>query len=141
MKLTICCAAFQTLSAPNDTRLLSGMLGAYQRFIPNKKTAKSRKLRINRRVNMKLGNHLLKAAMLSTISIASLSAGSVAYAQDNTPQASDEVDENVIIVTATKREQTLQEVPVAVTVTTAETKKILFHSTCRNQTHVGSPPV
>lgn len=70
---------------------------------------------------MKLGNHLLKAAMLSTISIASLSAGSVAFAQDNTPQASDEVDEDVIIVTATKREQTLQEVPVAVTVTTAET--------------------
>lgn len=68
---------------------------------------------------MKLGNHLLKAAMLSTISIASLSAGSVAYAQDNTPQASDEVDENVIIVTATKREQTLQEVPVAVSVTSA----------------------
>ena len=70
---------------------------------------------------MKLGNHLLKAAMLSTISIASLSVGSVAFAQDNTQQASDEVDEDVIIVTATKREQTLQEVPVAVTVTTAET--------------------
>ena len=70
---------------------------------------------------MKLGNHLLKAAMLSTISIASLSVGSAAFAQDNTPQASDEADENVIIVTATKREQTLQEIPVAVTVTSAET--------------------
>jgi iron complex outermembrane recepter protein len=68
---------------------------------------------------MKLGNHLLKAAMLSTISIASLSVGSVAFAQDNAPQASDDVDENVIIVTATKREQTLEEVPVAVTVTSA----------------------
>jgi outer membrane receptor protein involved in Fe transport len=68
---------------------------------------------------MKLGNHLVKAAMLSTISIASLSMGSVAFAQDNAPQASDEVDENVIIVTATKREQTLQEVPVAVSVTSA----------------------
>jgi iron complex outermembrane recepter protein len=68
---------------------------------------------------MKLGNHLLKAAMLSTISIASLSVGSVAFAQDNSPQASDDVDENVIIVTATKREQTLEEVPVAVTVTSA----------------------
>lgn len=75
----------------------------------------------NRRVNMKLGNHLLKAAMLSTISIASLSVGSAAFAQDNTPQASDEADDNVIIVTATKREQTLQEIPVAVTVTSAET--------------------
>jgi outer membrane receptor protein involved in Fe transport len=73
----------------------------------------------NRRVNMKLGNHLLKAAMLSTISIASLSLGSAAFAQDNTPQASDEVDEDVIIVTATKREQTLEEVPVAVSVTSA----------------------
>ena len=68
---------------------------------------------------MKLGNHLLKAAMLSTISIASLSVGSAAFAQDTTPQASDEVEEDVIIVTATKREQTLQEVPVAVSVTSA----------------------
>ena len=68
---------------------------------------------------MKLGNHLLKAAMLSTISIASLSAGSAAFAQDNAPQASDDADENVIIVTATKREQTLEEVPVAVSVTSA----------------------
>jgi outer membrane receptor protein involved in Fe transport len=57
--------------------------------------------------------------MLSTISIASLSVGSVAFAQDNPPQASDDVDENVIIVTATKREQTLEEVPVAVSVTSA----------------------
>ena len=69
---------------------------------------------------MKLGNHLLKAAMLSTISIASLSVGSAAFAQDNTPQASDEADEDVIIVTATKREQTLEEVPISVSVTTAE---------------------
>ena len=57
--------------------------------------------------------------MLSTISIASLSAGSAAFAQDNAPQASDDADENVIIVTATKREQTLEEVPVAVSVTSA----------------------
>ncbi|WP_295490635.1 TonB-dependent receptor [Sphingorhabdus sp. EL138] len=69
---------------------------------------------------MKLGNHLLKAAMLSTISIASLSAGSAAFAQDNAPQASDDVDEEVIIVTATKREQTLQEVPISVSVTSGE---------------------
>lgn len=68
---------------------------------------------------MKLGNHLLRAAMLSTISIASLSAGSVAYAQDTAPQAEDSADEDVIIVTATKREQTLEEVPVAVSVTSA----------------------
>ena len=50
---------------------------------------------------MNLGNHLLKVAMLSSISIASLSAGSVAFAQDSAPQASDEADDNVIIVTAT----------------------------------------
>lgn len=70
---------------------------------------------------MKLTNHVLKAAMLSTISIASLSVGSAAVAQDNTPQASDEVDESVIIVTATKREQTLQEIPISVSVTSGET--------------------
>ncbi len=70
---------------------------------------------------MKLGNHLLKTAMLSTISIASLSVGSAASAQDNTPQARDEADDNVIIVTATKREQTLQDVPISVSVTSAET--------------------
>lgn len=69
---------------------------------------------------MKFGNHLLKAAMLSTISIASLSVGSAAFAQDNAPQASDEADDNVIVVTATKREQTLEEVPISVSVTTAE---------------------
>jgi len=96
------------------------MLGANSMFHPQK-NPENRDKKINRRVNMKLGNHLLKAAMLSTISIASLSVGSVAFAQDNTPQASDEVDDNVIIVTATKREQTLQDVPISVSVTTAET--------------------
>ena len=70
---------------------------------------------------MKLGNHMLKAAMLSTISIASLSIGSAAFAQDTTPQASEEDDSNVIIVTATKREQTLQEIPISVSVTSGET--------------------
>jgi outer membrane receptor protein involved in Fe transport len=71
---------------------------------------------------MKLGNHLLKAAMLSTISIASLSVSSAAFAQDSTPQAEETEDNsNVIIVTATKREQTLQEIPISVSVTTGET--------------------
>ena len=45
-----------------------------------------------------------------------------AMAQDSSPTADDDLASgNAIIVTATKREQTLQEVPVAVTVTTAET--------------------
>lgn len=71
---------------------------------------------------MKITNPLFRAAMLSTISMASLGLGSAAYAQNETAQAEEPADdENVIIVTATKREQTLQEVPVAVSVTSAET--------------------
>ncbi len=70
---------------------------------------------------MKLGNRVFKTAMLSTISIASMSFASTAYAQDEAPQAEEAADENVIIVTATKREQTLQDVPISVSVTSAET--------------------
>jgi iron complex outermembrane recepter protein len=68
---------------------------------------------------MKLANRAVRTAMLSTISIASFGLGTVAYAQDEAPQAEEVVDEDVIIVTATKREQTLEEVPVAVSVTSA----------------------
>lgn len=70
---------------------------------------------------MKLGNRVFKTAMLSTISIASMGLASTAYAQDETPQAEEAADENVIIVTATKREQTLQEIPISVSVTSGET--------------------
>lgn len=71
---------------------------------------------------MKLANRAVRTAMLSTISIASLGFGTIAYAQDEAPQAEEAAeDENVIIVTATKREQTLQDVPISVSVTTAET--------------------
>eukprot|EP01041_Mallomonas_annulata_P034595 gene34595-57399_t len=78
--------------------------------------------KFNRREIMKLGNRLIKATMLSTISIASLGLGTVAHAQDAAPQAEEEASEdNVIIVTATKREQTLQDVPISVSVTSAET--------------------
>jgi outer membrane receptor protein involved in Fe transport len=72
---------------------------------------------------MKLANRAVRTAMLSTISIASLGFGTVAYAQDEAPQAEEvtEEDDSVIIVTATKREQTLQEIPISVSVTSAET--------------------
>ncbi len=70
---------------------------------------------------MKVAKNIMRSAMLSTISVASLGLGTVAYAQDQAP-AEDEAEnpyEEEIIVTATKREQTLQDVPVAVSVTTA----------------------
>jgi iron complex outermembrane recepter protein len=71
---------------------------------------------------MKVAKTILRSAMLSTISVASLGMGTIAYAQDDAaPQAEDEeFADDAIIVTATKREQTLQDVPVAVSVTTAE---------------------
>lgn len=72
---------------------------------------------------MKLANRAVRTAMLSTISIASLGFGTIAHAQDEAPQAEEatEEDDSVIIVTATKREQTLQDVPISVSVTSAET--------------------
>ena len=69
---------------------------------------------------MKTTNRIIKAVMLSTASLASLALSTPAFAQDASAAAEEEVDENEIIVTATKREQTLQEIPVAVTVTSAE---------------------
>ncbi len=73
---------------------------------------------------MKFAKTVVRSAMLSTISIASLSVGHVAYAQDETaaetPAEEETFEEDAIIVTATKREQTLQDVPVAVSVTTAD---------------------
>lgn len=74
---------------------------------------------------MKIAKTVVRSAMLSTISLASLSlAGTAAYAQDETAAADDATDEETyeeeaIIVTATKREQTLEDVPVAVSVTSA----------------------
>ena len=58
------------------------------------------------------------AKFLAATALGGVIAASPAYAQD--VQEEDAYDDNVIIVTATKREQTLQEIPVAVTVTGAE---------------------
>jgi iron complex outermembrane recepter protein len=71
---------------------------------------------------MKVATRIFKTAMLSTISVASFGFGTVAFAQAApAPQdsATEENSEDDIIVTATKREQTLQDVPVAVSVTSA----------------------
>jgi outer membrane receptor protein involved in Fe transport len=50
-----------------------------------------------------------------------LAAPGVAFAQDQAPDAEEPESENVIIVTASKREQTLQETPISVSVTSGET--------------------
>jgi iron complex outermembrane recepter protein len=71
----------------------------------------------------------LRSAFIAGVAAASLSLPAVAFAQaadeaqpaTDAPAAEEAVDGNEIVVTATKREQTLQEVPVAVSVTTAET--------------------
>lgn len=68
--------------------------------------------------------HLIRAALLGAVALPA-----TAYAQDaNVEEAQPapaapeaEASGNEIVVTATKREQTLQDVPVAVSVTTAET--------------------
>ncbi|MEO5586612.1 MAG: TonB-dependent receptor [Novosphingobium sp.] len=69
----------------------------------------------------------IRAALCAGASFASLGLSGAAFAQEDVAQPATDIPAdqaaqgNEIIVTATKREQTLQEVPVAVSVTTAET--------------------
>lgn len=74
---------------------------------------------------MRIRNSAIKAVLMSGVGIGSLGFSVAAQAQDAAPQAQDEdteeFDDNVIIVTASKRETTLQELPVSVSVTSAET--------------------
>jgi outer membrane receptor protein involved in Fe transport len=68
----------------------------------------------------------IRAALYSGAAVSCLALAPAAYAQEDEAQPAtdapaDDAQGNEIIVTATKREQTLQEIPVAVTVTTAET--------------------
>ena len=66
-----------------------------------------------------------RAALFASVAALGLAMPSVAMAQAADDDAADEgdgaVDDNVIIVTATKRAQTLQETPISVSVTTGET--------------------
>lgn len=62
----------------------------------------------------------VRVALRGATASLALALPAVSYAQD-TPPADDYADGNEIVVTATKREQTLQDVPVAVSVTTGET--------------------
>jgi iron complex outermembrane recepter protein len=70
---------------------------------------------------MRTSNKFIKGMMLSTASLATLTLATPLFAQTtDAAAAEEEFDDTEIIVTATKREQTLQEIPVAVTVTSAE---------------------
>ena len=66
-----------------------------------------------------------RIALLAGAGAVALTAPGVAFAQDNaddlSAQLADEGASNVIIVTASKREQTLQETPISVSVTSGET--------------------
>ncbi|MEM8726193.1 MAG: TonB-dependent receptor plug domain-containing protein, partial [Pseudomonadota bacterium] len=63
---------------------------------------------------------ITRFTLLSGAAALAVSAPSVAFAQDGDTVEAPSSD-NLIIVTATKREQTLQETPISVSVTTGET--------------------
>ena len=63
-----------------------------------------------------------RIALLSGAAALAFAIPSAAFAQDADEEfAEEEFDSNVIVVTATKREQTLQETPISVSVTSGET--------------------
>ena len=64
---------------------------------------------------------VLKHALLASAGIASLALSSAAFAQDAEAVAEEEDYGDAIIVTASKRSTTLQELPISVSVTSAET--------------------
>ena len=70
---------------------------------------------------MKITETRLKSILLSGAALGYAAMPGVALAQDqDAAQDADNVDSNVIIVTASKRETTLQEIPIAVSVTSGE---------------------
>jgi len=69
---------------------------------------------------MKSDKSFAKAALLSTISVATICAATTAHAQ-NAARDGAAADDGVIVVTATKREQTLKETPVSVSVASGQT--------------------
>lgn len=68
---------------------------------------------------MKITETRLKSILLSGAALGTLAMPGVALAQEAAQEA-EEADSNVIIVTASKRETTLQEIPIAVSVTSGE---------------------
>ncbi|QIG54975.1 TonB-dependent receptor [Altererythrobacter sp. BO-6] len=62
-----------------------------------------------------------RVALFAGAAAIALSVPSVASAQDADQAEEEDFNSNVIVVTATKREQTLQETPISVSVTTGET--------------------
>jgi iron complex outermembrane receptor protein len=69
--------------------------------------------------NGRIAGNVRRILCASSLAAIAFSACAPAYAQDEAVE--DEASGNEIIVTATKRERTLQDVPVAVSVTTAAT--------------------
>ena len=68
---------------------------------------------------MTITDSRLKSILLSGAALGTLAMPASAFAQD-AAQDAENADSNVIIVTASKRETTLQEIPIAVSVTSGE---------------------